>query len=71
MDCEQLNKIAAEYEKRTGRIPSDMRELVSAGLLRGLAADPVGFVYVFEQGKAQLNPASSLYKKQPQYKKSP
>jgi tetratricopeptide (TPR) repeat protein len=71
IDCEQLNKIAEEYEKRTGRLPSNMRELVAAGLLRGLAADPVGFVYVFEHGKAQLNPASPLYKKQPQYKRTP
>lgn len=71
IDCEQLNKIAEEYEKRTGRLPANMRELVDAGLLRGLAADPVGFVYVFEQGKAQLNPASPLHKKQSGYKKTP
>jgi hypothetical protein len=71
IDCEQLNKIAEEYEKRTGRLTSNMRELVDAGLLRGLAADPVGFVYVFEQGKAQLNSASPLHKKQSGYKKTP
>src|SRR5258706_3989094 len=32
-DCEQLNKIAAEYKKRTGRPPSYVRELVKSGLL--------------------------------------
>ena len=64
-DCAQLNKIAAEYEKRSGLSPRSMRELVSAGLLPALVADPEGFVYTFDtEGKAQLNPASSLFKEQ-------
>jgi len=64
-DCGQLNKIAAEYEKRTGRNPRSMRELVNAGLLPALAVDPEGFVYTFDaQGKARLNPASPLFKEQ-------
>jgi hypothetical protein len=70
-DCEALDKIAGEYEKRTGHIPANLRQLVSVGLLPGLAADPLGFVYVLEQGKAHLNPASPLFKKQPGYKKKP
>ena len=64
-DCGQLNKIAAEYEKRTGHNPRSMRELVNAGLLPALAVDPEGFVYTFDaQGKARLNPASPLFKEQ-------
>jgi hypothetical protein len=64
-DCEQLNKIAAEYKKRNGRPPDNVRDLVNAGLLPGLAADPVGVVYWFDtEGNAQINPASPLYKEE-------
>jgi hypothetical protein len=64
-DCEQLDLIAAEYEKRNGHRPKSMRDLVSAGLLPRLAGDPLGFAYYFdEEGKAQLNPASPLFKEQ-------
>ena len=62
-DCEKLDLIAEAYKKRSGRAPGNMRELVGAGLLRGLPADPEGYVYVFDaDGKAQLNPASPLFK---------
>ena len=69
-DCEQLDAIAAEYEKRTRRHPTTLRDLVSAGLLAHPAVDPLGFVYVFNSdGKAQLNPASPLFKDQPIYQR--
>jgi tetratricopeptide (TPR) repeat protein len=65
-DCEQLDLIAAEYEKRTGHHPTSVRDLVNAGLLRGAAVDPLGFVYGFDaDGKAQLNPLSPLFKQKP------
>jgi hypothetical protein len=64
-DCDELNKIAAEYKKRTGRPPDNVGDLVKAGLLPGLAADPVGVVYWFDlEGNAQINPASPLFKEQ-------
>jgi tetratricopeptide (TPR) repeat protein len=64
-DCEQLNKLAAEYKKRTGRPPGEVRDLVNAGLLPGLVVDPVGVVYWFDpEGNAQINPASPLFKEQ-------
>jgi hypothetical protein len=64
-DCEQLNKIAAEYKKRNGRPPSSVADLVNAGLIPGLAVDPVGVVYWFDtEGNAQINPASPLYKEE-------
>src|SRR5258708_6308290 len=51
-DCAQLNNLAAEYEKRTGRRPRSMREIVNAGLLPAQAVDPEGFVYSFDaEGK--------------------
>ena len=64
-DCEQLNKIAAEYEKSTGHSPRSMRDIVNAGLLPGLVVDPEGYVYTFgTDGKAQIDPASPLFKEQ-------
>jgi hypothetical protein len=62
-DCEQLDKVAAEYEKRTGRRVGEMIDLVRAGLLPNSAVDSLGFVYFFDaEGKAQLNPESPLFK---------
>jgi len=38
---------------------------VKAGLLPGLATDPVGVPYWFDlEGNAQINPASPLFKEQ-------
>jgi hypothetical protein len=65
-DCERLDSLAAEYQKRLGRRPVEMRELLDAHLLRGLPADPDGYVYTFNsEGKAQLNSASPLFKQKP------
>jgi len=60
-DLEQLNALAAEYEKRTGQRPKSMRDLINAGVLTRAVLDPLGFAYTFdEQGQAQLNLASPL-----------
>ncbi len=68
-DCEQLDRIAAEYEKRAGHRPKSMRDLVNAGLLPQAPVDPLGFVYYFDEaGKAQLNPASPLFREQAKQK---
>ena len=65
-DCEQLDAIAAEYEKRSGRRVASLQDLINAGLLRGAPVDPLGFVYVFDaDGKAQLNPKSPLLGQKP------
>jgi len=69
-ECEQLTAIAAEYEKRSGKRPGSMRDLVNAGVLKDAPLDPLGFVYLFDaEGKAQLNPASPLFQQKPQYQK--
>jgi tetratricopeptide (TPR) repeat protein len=69
-DCKQLNMIAAEYEKRAGRRPKAVHDLVVAGLLPRTPVDPLGFPYVFDaEGKAQLNPASPLVKQKRIYQK--
>jgi hypothetical protein len=71
-DCERLNKISAEYKKRNGRPPDNVRDMVSAGLLPGLVVDPVGVVYWFDlEGNAQINPASPLYEEENLDKKKP
>jgi hypothetical protein len=67
-DCKQLDRLAAEYEKRTGHSPGSMPELVSAGLLSRDPVDPAGFPYGFdEQGKATLNAGSPLVVKKKLY----
>jgi hypothetical protein len=69
-DCDELDKVAAEYEKRTGKHATSLSDLVRERLLPRAPVDPLGFVYVFNaDGKAQLNPASPLFKDQPKYQK--
>ncbi len=69
-DCEQLNAVAAEFEKRTGHHATSVRDLLNAGLLQNSAVDPLGFVYEFDaDGKAQLNHLSPLFKQKPMLEK--
>ncbi len=64
-DCRQLDALADEYEKRLGRRPLRMSEMVQAGLLRVLPRDPLGYAYIFgEDGKAELNVNSPLLEQQ-------
>lgn len=65
VDCRQLNALADEYEKRTGRRPAHMTDLVQEHLLPRLPVDPKGFPYVFgPDGKAALNLDSPLLEQQ-------
>jgi len=69
-DREQLDLLAAQFEKRNKRPPANIREMVGEGLLPGAPVDPLGFAYVLDaKGKAQLNPASPLLKDQPIYQR--
>jgi tetratricopeptide (TPR) repeat protein len=64
-DCIQLDLLADQYEKKFGRRPTRMSELVQAGLLPGIPGDPLGFAYIFgENGKAELNLDSPLLEQQ-------
>ncbi|HXY26488.1 MAG TPA: hypothetical protein VEI73_17695 [Candidatus Acidoferrum sp.] len=64
-DCRQIDLLSDEFEKRTGHRPKRMIELVQAGLIRGLPADPKGFAYELdENGKAALNLDSPLLEQQ-------
>ena len=64
-DCKQLDALADEFQKRTGRRPSRVAVMVQAGLLSHVPADPAGFPYVFgPDGKAALNLDSPLLEEQ-------
>lgn len=67
-DCEKLDALVAEFTKRTGLAPQNLRALVSAGLLRGIPVDPMGYPYVLDaQGKVDLNEGSPLVRKRAVY----
>ena len=56
LDLRELNRLANEYERRSGRRATKLSELVQAGLLPQVPADPDGYPYVLgEGGKAELN----------------
>jgi len=64
-DCKQLNVLADQFQKRMGRRPARVNELVQAGLLPRLPMDPLGFPYVFgPDGKAAVNLDSPLLEQQ-------
>ena len=64
-DCRELDGLADDYEKRFGRRPARMSELVQAGFLRGIPGDPLGYAYVFSpEGKAELSVESPLREEQ-------
>ena len=64
-DCRQLDALADEFQKRRGRRPTRMGELIQSGLLPRAPADPMGYPYVFgPDGKAALNLDSPLLEQQ-------
>jgi tetratricopeptide (TPR) repeat protein len=69
-NCKELNSIAAEYQKRTGRTAKSLQDLVNGGLLARTPVDPLGFPYILDaEGKAQLSPASPLAEQKGWYQK--
>jgi len=64
LDMKAINQVAEQFEKQTGHRAARMRELVEAGLLKGIPRDPDGYAYVLgEGGKAELNLNSPLLEK--------
>jgi tetratricopeptide (TPR) repeat protein len=56
IDCKQIDALSDEFEKRAGRRPARMGELVQTGLFRGVPVDPDGYPYVLDKdGKAEVN----------------
>jgi hypothetical protein len=69
-DKEQLNLLLAEFTKKAGHPAASLHDLVQAGLLEGLPADPAGYPYVLgKSGEAELNPKSPLAEKEPRYRR--
>jgi hypothetical protein len=61
LDLREINRLADEFEKKTGHRPTRMSELAQAGFLRGQPLDSAGYPYVLgEGGKAELNLNSPL-----------
>ncbi len=64
-DCKQIDALSDEYQRRVGRRPKNIGELVQAGLLHGVPVDALGYAYTLdEDGKAELNVESPLLEKQ-------
>jgi tetratricopeptide (TPR) repeat protein len=56
LDCREINRLTDEYQKKFGRRPSRVSDLVQAGFLKGVPRDPDGYPYVFgEDGNAELH----------------
>lgn len=56
LDSKEINRLADEYQKRTGHRATRIDDLVEAGLLKGILRDPAGYPYIIgEDGKADLN----------------
>jgi hypothetical protein len=63
-DCKAIDALSDDFERKNSRRPSSMQDLVTAGLLKRVPADPMGEPYVLDKdGKAQLNPDGVLGKK--------
>ena len=57
----QLNKLLGEFQRRQGRLAASFAELVHAGLLARLPADPAGVPFVIgKQGRAALGAGSPI-----------
>jgi hypothetical protein len=70
-DCKAIDAVSGEFQKRNSREPESIQELVRAGLLKGVPADPMGYAYVLDKDrKAQLNPGSPLARKKNFYSKT-
>jgi tetratricopeptide (TPR) repeat protein len=59
---DQLLRATIEYERRFGASPRSWADLIRAGYLRGIPADPMGHPYVFDatRGVITLEPRSPL-----------
>ena len=57
-----MERIVQQYRARTGALPTAWTDLIRAGLLRGVPADPVGTPFRLDAstGEVSLDPRSSL-----------
>jgi len=58
---DQLNKLIEEFKTRFGNYPSDLKELVKAGLLNSLPLDPMGGTYYLDPETHQVKSSKEFY----------
>jgi len=58
---DQLNLLIEEFKARFGSYPSDLEELVKAGLLNSLPLDPMGGIYYLDQKTHQAKSTKEYY----------
>ena len=59
---DQLNAVSAQFAARTGRPPENWEQLIAAGILRGIPADPTGEPLVMDSGgQVTLSSQSGLW----------
>jgi tetratricopeptide (TPR) repeat protein len=57
----QLDQLAQDYHSHLGHYPQSTRDLVEAGMIKGVPLDPDGFPYAFgPDGKSQLDSKSTV-----------
>jgi tetratricopeptide (TPR) repeat protein len=65
LDLREIDRLADEFGKQTGRRATRIGELIQAGLLKGAPRDPEGYPYMLgEGGKAELNLDSPMLEKE-------
>jgi tetratricopeptide (TPR) repeat protein len=65
LDCKQIDALGDEFEKRHGRRPRRLNELLQEGLVLQTPVDPLKYPYTLdENGHAQLNLNSPLLEEQ-------
>jgi hypothetical protein len=57
-----MERLVQQYRARAGALPATWADMIRAGLLRGIPADPVGTPLRLDAstGKVSLDPRSSL-----------
>ncbi len=70
-DIDHINELAARFAAKFGQAPKSVREMVQAGLIGGEPVDPDGYAYLLgPDGRAQISPASPLFKQRRIYRKA-
>jgi len=60
-DIDELERRVAAFRDRAGRWPESLQEVVAAGLLQGIPADPAGHPYQLQpEGKVTVDPSSPV-----------
>ena len=49
-----LNALVARFSEKTGSPPRTLAELISAGLLRSMPADPTGVPFEYDEGSGRV-----------------